>query len=444
MSSEDITTVLTALANHHDALRLHLVDSDGSGLLEQRIAPPGEFTHLATRSLPQDVAASSSEEQAAVVSILAEFDRDQDSASSEFAGAPVTAVHIIGAEGGPHYLGLGLHEMVADVASRQILGADLVTAFGQRLAGQDIMLEPTTTGWREWSRRCAALATHPAALSSRTFWIENLGKATLWLADALPNADAAEPPRADDLKRLSCTLGLDQTTELDDARRRFRRSIQEIILAALGRTIARTIGDGVVAIDLEGEGRSVLRPDIDLRRTVGWFTTYYPIPLTCANAGLTNAVQQIDAVHDTLKSVPHYGIGYGLLRYVYAPTGRVLGAQRTPDIHFRYAGVIPDHASVDAPVQFDSDTTMPVRETIPGLGHALELRAYRSAGSLHLDWWYDTRRVPAATVEALIQAFPTALSQLIQEAIAVERDQSEVAGVTEDGALVNLSNLDPA
>jgi phthiocerol/phenolphthiocerol synthesis type-I polyketide synthase E len=437
VGTEDIRAVLTAVVNHHDALRLDLVDQ--AGMWEQRIAPPREFTRLLNRSLPDDVAAGTTEERAAVSDILAELIADQD-----FSNAPLTAVHITGAGGGPHYLGLGLHEMVADNASRQILGIDLFLAFGQRLAGQDIALEPATTGWREWSMRCAALATHPAALDTRAFWIENSRKVTLWLADPLPNAEVTHPPSADDLTRLSCTLSLDQTTELDDARRRFRRSIQEILLATLGRTIARTVGDGVVAVELEGEGRSVLRPDIDLRRTVGWFTTYYPVPLTCANAGGTNAIQQIDAVHNTLKSVPHYGIGYGLLRHVYAPTAHVLRAQRTPDIHFRYAGMIPEPPPIDAPVQFDSDTTMPVRETIPGLGHALELRAYRCAGSLHLDWWYDTRRISGATVEALKQTFPIALSELIQEAIAAECDQSESAGATEAGALVDLSSLDMA
>ncbi len=196
----------------------------------------------------------------------------------------------------------------------------------------------------------------------------------------------------------------------------------------------------MLAVELEGDGRSVLRPDVDVRRTVGWFTTYYPVPLACANGGA--AIQQLDAVHDTLKAVPHYGIGYGLLRYVYAATGRVLGAQRTPDIHFRYAGVIPELPSVDAPVQFDSDMTTPVRETIPGLGHAVELRACRSGGSLHLDWWYDTRRIAQATAAALARAFPLALSELIQEGIAAEDAESEMAGAVEPGALVDLSSLD--
>ncbi|KZS69608.1 polyketide synthase [Mycobacterium kansasii] len=428
---EDVRAVLTAVANHHGALRLQLVDK--AGMWEQHITPSAEFTRLSTASLPDDVPAGSPEERAAVSKILAELISDPGDSD-----APLAAVHITGAHGGPHYLGLAVHEMVSDDASRQILGRDIVTAFGQRLAGEEITLEPVTTGWRDWSVRCAALATHPAALDTRSYWIENATKATLWLADQ----NITQPPSTEDLTKFSTTLSVEQTFELDDARRRFRRSIQEIVLAALGRTIGKTVGDGVVAVELEGEGRSVLRPDVDLRRTVGWFTTYYPVALACASGPGTSAIQQLDAVHDTVISVPHYGIGYGLLRYLYAPTGRMLGAQRTPDIHFRYAGVIPELPSTDAPVQFDSNMTMPVRETIPGLGHAIELRAYRSGGSLHLDWWYDTRRIPAATVETLARTFPATLSELIQEAIAAEHDQIETIGAPEAGALVDLSSLD--
>ncbi len=445
VGAEDIRTVLTAVRTHHDALRLELVDR--GGMWEQHIAPPGEFAQLSTRSLPDDVAAGSTEERAAASRILAEFISNQANPEADQAGsnAPLTAVHITGAAGGPHYLGLGVHGTVADDASLQLLATDVVTAFGQRLAGQDITLEPASTDWRGWSLRCAALATHPAALDTGAGWIENSNRVTRWVADTLPeapNTGVTQRPGADDLIRLSSTLSREQTSEIDDARRRFRRSIQEILLAALGRTIAQKVGDGVVAVELEGEGRSVLRPDVDVRKTVGWFTTYYPVPLACENASGADAIAHLDAVHDTLKSVPHYGIGYGLQRYVYAPTARVLGGQRTPDIHFRYAGIIPELPSVDGPVQLDADTAAPVRDPIPGLGHAIEIRAYRHAGELHLDWWYDARRVPAETAQALMATFPVALSELIEECISAQHDESELVGENEPGALVDLSALD--
>jgi phthiocerol/phenolphthiocerol synthesis type-I polyketide synthase E len=453
LSTEDIQAVLTAVVNHHEALRLHLVEK--AGVWEQHIEPPGQFTRLVTRSLPDapdGPASESPEERTAVSDILAELlggpgagpgaDQSADSDLSDFSSAPLTAVHITTAHGGPHYLGLGLHQTVADDTSRQILGSDVLAAFGQLAKGEEITLEPATTGWGEWSRRCAALATHPGALGTRAFWIENSRKANLWLADVVGDSEVAQPPSADDLTKLSSTIGANETVALDEARRRLRRSVHDIILAALGRTIAQTVGDGVLAVELEGEGRSVLRPDIDLRRTVGWFTTYYPVPLTCANAPGADPIQQIDAVHNVLKSVPHHGVGYGLMRHVYAPTAVVLGKQRTPDVYFRYEGVLPVPPPSDAAAQFDSDTAMLVHQTIPGLGHPLELRAYRSAGALHLDWWYDTRRIPGTTVEALKQNFPAVLNELVEDAIAAERKRSELAGESHEGALVDLSSLD--
>jgi len=74
-------------------------------------------------------------------------------------------------------------------------------------------------------------------------------------------------------------------------------------------------------------------------------------------------------------------------------------------------------------------------EAIAGLGHAVELRVYRSAGVLHLDWWYDSRRVEPATAQALADGFSTALMDLIRQAIA----EDEMDSASDELALVDLS-----
>jgi phthiocerol/phenolphthiocerol synthesis type-I polyketide synthase E len=90
-------------------------------------------------------------------------------------------------------------------------------------------------------------------------------------------------------------------------------------------------------------------------------------------------------------------------------------------------------------VQFDADTALSVRETIAGLGHAIELRAYRSSGVLHLDWWYDARRLRRETVEGLVQNFPVTLTTLIHEAIAAAQEDGEMDSATASLGLVDLS-----
>jgi phthiocerol/phenolphthiocerol synthesis type-I polyketide synthase E len=167
----------------------------------------------------------------------------------------------------------------------------------------------------------------------------------------------------------------------------------------------------------------------------------YPVALSCSKGDDASAKQVLDDVHNTLNAVPHYGIGYGLLRYLYAPTARLLDAARPADIFFSYVGTIPDLPSLSSdavPVQIDADTALPVREPIPGLGHAIEFRVYRSTGVLNLHWWYDTRRVEPGTAQSLADGFAQALMELIHEATT----QDEIDSTGEELTLVDLSSSD--
>ena len=260
---QDVRSVLTALTGHHDALRVRLVKR--AGIWEQHIGDAEEFADLPTRSLPDGVAPGSPDEIGHAMAILDEHLRSLE------VSAPLSAVYLQGSTDGPSYLAIGLHGTVGDTESREILLADLFTAFGQHLAGEDIVLPRATTPWAEWSQRCAALVTHPAVLESRDFWLEGATRAGLRVA-----ASEASPPGADDIAKFSSELTRSQTTEIEDARRLSRSPIEELLLAALGRAIAAAVGDGTIAVDIEGPGRSVLKPDVDVRRTVGSFTTVLP------------------------------------------------------------------------------------------------------------------------------------------------------------------------
>jgi phthiocerol/phenolphthiocerol synthesis type-I polyketide synthase E len=76
-----------------------------------------------------------------------------------------------------------------------------------------------------------------------------------------------------------------------------------------------------------------------------------------------------------------------------------------------------------------------VREAIPGLGHAIELRVFRTGGVLHLDWWYDTRKVDTAHVQSLADGFSRDLLELIREALAAD----EMDAGSDEMELVDLS-----
>lgn len=265
--------------------------------------------------------------------------------------------------------------------------------------------------------------------------MDTVAKASLRVADSA----ASGPPGIADLIRLPGALSPEQTSMMDNARRMLQTGIDQILLAALARVLAEVLGEGVVAVDLTGAGRSVLKPDVDLRRTIGWFSTLYPVAVSCVGLSGASATQLLDDVGQTMTAVPHYGIGYGILRYLHAPTARLFEGTALADIHLSDLGMLPEWQNSEAPVGWDSDSERTVRDTPPGLGHAVEIRAYRLGGALHVDWWYDCRRVSETTIGAVVERFVPTLMGLLEEAIGGLVVDDEGADDVEALALVDLS-----
>lgn len=198
-------------------------------------------------------------------------------------------------------------------------------------------------------------------------------------------ADAA-PGR---LTRLAAPLDGVLTAELDGAAAGFGLAADEILLAALGRAIARTIGEGVVSVDVVGTG--------------------HPIPLHCATAQRLDATDTLAAVHSTLTALPRHQWGPGLPQSFYTARGTVAVQDRAhsaSEIAFNDLGDLPAAPS-DGPVW-----------ATRGLRRVLELRVFRTDGLVHLEWWYDARRFFPSTVEELAEQFPLALIELTSEAVA--------------------------
>jgi hypothetical protein len=173
------------------------------------------------------------------------------------------------------------------------------------------------------------------------------------------------------LAKLSTPATDEMTAEIDGATDWLGLAADEILLAALGRTIARTIGEGVVAVDITGERRWLL----------------HAIPLICATAQQASPTEMLGSVHRMLGAVPAHV------------------ASLPSEVFLNYIGTLPDGAT-------------PMYETPPGLGYALELRVYRTDGQLHLDWWYDTSRFDRYTVDELTEQFPFALFEMTSDAVA--------------------------
>ena len=231
-----------------------------------------------------------------------------------------------------------IHHLAVDGVSWRILVPDLGAAFEAIAAGQCPALEPCGTSFRRWAQRLRTAAQEPARLEQLSYW-----KATL----SGPDQPITHQPL--DLERdtfatarhLRLMLPADVTAALlTTVPAAFHGRVNDVLLTALVVAVAgwrrrRAHGKGTsnaVLIDLEGHGREQqLFEGVDLSRTVGWFTSLFPVRLDAGALDLEEALeggavlgQAFKRIKEQLRALPDGGLGYGLLRHLNPETAPAL------------------------------------------------------------------------------------------------------------------------
>ncbi|MEU8900981.1 amino acid adenylation domain-containing protein [Nocardia sp. NPDC048505] len=303
-------------------------------------------------------------------------------------------------------LWLVAHHLVTDGVSWRILLPDLATAF---LGGE---LEPVGTSYRRWAHANVLEAGRRAP--ELEAW-----ERIVRTPDPLIGARAADP--AVDVVATMAELRTSVAAEvagavLDVVPQRFHCGADDVLLAALALAVARWRDRAGALFLLEGHGReeSVL-PGADLGRTVGWFTSVYPVAIDLtgidvddAFAGGPAAGAAIKAAKEQLRAVPDKGVGYGMLRYLNPETAPVLAAAAPPQIGFNYLGRAAGGPEGDwLPRRFAS--TQDDRAPLPAV---LDINAIMGATDLEVTWAYASGILDAAQVGELARLWSAALAAL--------------------------------
>ncbi|MFE3048388.1 amino acid adenylation domain-containing protein [Streptomyces albidoflavus] len=390
-----LARALEAIVDHHDALHMRYApDGEGGWAQEYGERPDGLLT---VRDIPADGA------EAALHDAADEAQRALDLRG----GALVKGVFLrtAGADTPPR-LFLAVHHLVMDGVSWRILLEDLATAYAQLAEGRPADLGARTSSYQHWARRLTDHVRSGALDHETGYW----RKASAGAVD-LP-CDGPASSTYGEVAAESVVLDR-ETTEalLHRAPAAFRTQINDVLLGALGRVL-NTWAGGPVTVALEGHGREELFDDVDLSRTVGWFTTIYPVTLVVPDGPWGTALK---AVRKTLRKVPGRGIGYGALRYLREPDhpDRVaLAAAPPPRISFNYLG------------QWDSADGGGglVRDRLDALGadqapgesrpHLIDVVAAVSDGQLRIEWMHAPSAHAPSTVRRLADDFATALRQI--------------------------------
>ncbi|MHC5825738.1 MAG: condensation domain-containing protein, partial [Nostoc sp.] len=237
---------------------------------------------------------------------------------------------------------------------------------------------------------------------------------------------------------MSAKLSVEETRALlGSVNEAYNTQINDILLSALVISLVQWTGNSTLLIDLEGHGREELFEDIDLSRTVGWFTSLFPVLLQIPPINQPASV--IKSIKEKLRGIPNRGIGYGILRYLCEDTtvNQQLQTIPTPEISFNYLG------------QFDQVQSQTGWKLVPESSgdnysskqirsHLLDIDALVVEGELQINWIYSSNVHARATVENLAQSYIQAIRSIIEHC-----HSEDVFGYTpSDFSLAQLNQLE--
>src|SRR5206468_6286238 len=194
----------------------------------------------------------------------------------------------------------------------------------------------------------------------------------------------------------------------------YRTQVNDLLLAALARAFAAWTGEGTLRVALEGHGREEVAPGVDLSRTVGWFTTLFPVTLELPPGAAPR--EAIRAVKETLRAVPGKGLGYGLLRYL---AGR-LTEPTEPEVSFNYLGQLDSAVAEGGPFAFATETVRGAAGEATAGRPLFAVDALVLDGRLRATWTWDPGRHLPSTAERLARGFLAELGALIEHCLSPE------------------------
>ncbi|MFF2810183.1 amino acid adenylation domain-containing protein [Streptomyces sp. NPDC058000] len=430
LAQQQLVDVVQSLLDHHDALRMRLTElpaDDGAGLpgWEHEVLPSGK---VAAEDCVRRIDAEGLHGAELADLMAAEGERARARLRPR-EGAMVQVVWFDAGPAAPGRLLLTLHHLVVDGVSWRILLPDLAAAWRAVAAGGQPSPERTGTSLRQWARQLSAAAQRPERLAELPLW-------TGMLATKEPLLGSRPLDRTRDLgsttRSLTLTLPAPTTTALlTTVPEAFHARIDDILLTALALAVVdRRRGRGEagsqVLIDLEGHGREEIVPGVDLSRTVGWFTSLYPVRLDPGPfdrdevwAGGPGMGQVVKQIKEQLRAVPDHGIGFGLLRHLNPTAAAELSGLPTPQIGFNYLGrltVAEGGATADWDLDADAPTPPGADPRMPA-GHALVINAVTEdlpdGPRLSATWNWPRDLLAEQDVHAFAESWFAALTALV-------------------------------
>ncbi|NMX80522.1 MULTISPECIES: non-ribosomal peptide synthetase [Pseudomonas] len=406
---------LLAVLEHHDALRLSFTPRDAQWHAEHLGVPEGG---VLLQAQVRDMQACTA--------LFTDTQRSLD-----LAQGPLLRALLVDGPQGQQRLLIAIHHLVVDGVSWRVLLEDLQNVYRQLSEGQSVSLPAKTSALRDWAARLQAYAHSESLREELSLWQAQLAGPTV----ALPVQRPRGARRNSDAETVSVRLDAERTRQLlQQAPSAYRTQVNDLLLTALARVLCRWSGQASALIQLEGHGRETLFDDIDLTRSVGWFTSAYPLRLTPqAEQG-----DSIKAIKEQLRGVPHKGLGYGVLRYLADDLCKQsMAALPSAQVTFNYLGQFDQSFGTDALFHPLEESAGLAHDPDAPLPNELSIDSQVYGGELVLRWTFSRERHDQQVIRDLAEAYLAELHSLIAHCL-----QDDAGGLTpSDFPLARLTQV---
>jgi amino acid adenylation domain-containing protein/non-ribosomal peptide synthase protein (TIGR01720 family) len=303
-----------------------------------------------------------------------------------------------GGAGGRQRVLIVAHHLVTDGVSWRILLGDIERGYKQAKRGEEIKLGMKTTSYRQWAERLKEEAQSKRSREEASYWLIDDGKQVRGL-----------PTDSDGINTMASSgdvvtsLNEEETGELmEKASRTYQARVNEVLLSAVARAISEWSGEQIVAVEIEGHGREEIAEGLNLTRTVGWFTSAYPVKVEVRSESNVTLLQ---SVKELVRRVSRRGIYYGMLKYLSREPDIRQRLQVFPqaEIGFNYLGRLDLVLGEGSLFQVAKESAGKTRSSKERRRHLIEINGSVSGGRLHLTWTYSENLHRRETIAALAE-----------------------------------------
>jgi non-ribosomal peptide synthase protein (TIGR01720 family) len=316
----------------------------------------------------------------------------------------------------PQRLLLIVHHLAIDAISWRFLIEDVYSAYSQLEEGREVALPRKTTSLQYWSSRLTDSVDSEETRLELDYWLSNEFVEPV----LLPVDYSGGKNTVASACTVAVSLSVDDTLHLQrEVPRIFNVQVADVLLTALVRAIHDWTGKTAILVNLEGHGREALFEDVDLSRTVGWFTSLYPVLLEIdSDGGLDDGLKSIK---ERLRGVPRGGVRYGLLRYLCEDEDirTRLSSMPQPEVSFLYLGQYDQNTAGASPLKLASESLGLLQSPNGERTHLLEVKAHIAGGQLHVIFEYSGSVHRRNTIERLAESFFDSLREVIERSSSI-------------------------